>query len=154
MSLAHDLRNNDRNVVFFAPDVALAALAGSLRKWRVVTPVFPKFVSFVSHALSNAFRVVKLKLVLLILLSFDARVETALDVMVKQVVKETICSHHDKVLAWRHLMLVVEGSVGQLAACSTLVREVESVLLLLRAERFLQKNLLAFTKLSCVDHIA
>ena len=54
-----------------------------------------------------------------------------------EVVEETIAPHYNNVLV-SHNVSRFKGGIRQLAACSTLIREVKAILLLLRSKEYLE----------------
>ena len=153
-SLVYDLCHNHCDVIFLASNVATARLHSSLSKRRHVPSIFAQAISLTSHALGHSFWVLQRKAIFLVLLFLlDTRFETALDIVVIQIIKEAIWTHDDKVSAWLDLMLIVKCFVRKFTSCAALVREVKSVLLFFWPENLVQDKAIVFCCLCLVDHV-
>ena len=118
-----------------------------------ISTVLGQIVSLAGHATGCTFSVIYFKLVFLIFTCFDSGLQTCMYVFVVQIVKETICAHHNEIFSRRDFVLVIEGIVGQLASRTTLVRVIEPVLLLFwpKSQRKMD-SILTFRRL--IDWIA
>ena len=146
--------HNDCNIVFFSAHEPSSRLISSNSKWWLILVIFAQRVSLFTHTLGCFICIFQLNF-LSMWIQTHRRFEALFNIFVEKVVKETICTHNYHITLHLDLMWVVKGIRRRFAPSSTLIWEIEPILLFFRAENFLHVQLgrVRFWGSKSVEHV-
>ena len=137
-----DACNNYSNVILLSAVSSQTSLLSTNWERRLVILVLWLFVGFASDTFCSFLRLQQLKLIYGAFGRSYAGIKTPQDVFVKKIVKHTVCGHYYKVSSWIHNVLGIKCHIRKLLVRSTLVWNVEFILLLFRPESLCENHLI------------